>query len=111
MAKPQDQKQRSTAGICSRYHAALVAGAMGVPFVCVYPDMHVHYQNKCRYLSQVFGCPEAFVPASTLTSEQLQALLSGMSGPKTQPHQFFDEASRSIAELWEQVQQLANEGK
>lgn len=92
-----------TAIICSRYHAALVAGAMGVPFLCVYPDMHMHYKNKCVYLSRIYGCPDSFVPATSVTSEDVRSFVSGDHAPVTQAHQFYDEASQSIAELWEHV--------
>jgi polysaccharide pyruvyl transferase WcaK-like protein len=89
-----------SAVICSRYHAALVAGVLGVPFLCVYPDMHVHYKNKCVYLSNIYQCPEAFVAASGVTVGDVRSFVRGSHRPTTQAHQFFEEASRAITELW-----------
>ena len=95
-----------SAVICSRYHAALVAGVLGVPLMCVYPDMHVHYKNKCIYLSDIYQCPEAFVAATEVTAEDIRSFVSGKLAPTTQTHQFFDEASHAITQLWSQVSDI-----
>lgn len=95
-----------SAVVCSRYHAALVAGILGTPFLCVYPDMHVHYRNKCRYLSEAFACTDAFVPASGITSETIRAFVDGPLAATTGTHPFFEDAQKAIDALWKQVARI-----
>ena len=93
-----------SAVICSRYHAALVAGIIGAPFLCVYPDMHAHYRNKCRYLSEIYNCPDSFIPATTVTADAIRTFVDGSFSRNTQPHQFYNEATHAIEDLWLQTQ-------
>ncbi len=90
-----------SAVICSRYHAALVAGVLGIPFLCVYPDMHVHYKNKCVYLSQAYGCPESFIAGTEVASEDVRSFVCGDLVPTTQAHQFYEVAWLALARLWD----------
>lgn len=73
--------------VVSRYHAALIASVAGIPYICVVPEMHRHYRNKMRYLSQLVDYEDHFLSASDWSDNQYgKALLAQLFEDERQPH-------------------------
>ena len=94
--------------VVSRYHAALIASMASIPYVCVVPDMHRHYNNKLRYLSQLSAYEDHYVNASTWVDGQRgRDLLAQMLGEDEGPHvpEGVGEAvAAMIAEAWRDIE-------
>lgn len=59
------------AAICYRYHAALLAGLVGIPSLLVSNRNHPHYPNKMLHLADLFDYRDHVVDMSDCSSEQL----------------------------------------
>ena len=60
--------------VCYKYHAALIAGTLGIPFLAVSKGDHPHYKNKMRFLAELMGTPESFVESHDFAVHPEKAL-------------------------------------
>lgn len=93
--------------IVSRYHAALIASAASIPYVCVVPDMHRHYKNKLRHLSTLSGYEDHYLLASEWVEgergkELLTRLLTEVEGPHL-PENVGSDTREMIVGTWKRI--------
>lgn len=93
------------AAVCYRYHAALIAGVVGMPSLFVCQDTHPHYPNKIAHLADLFGYAENTVNMSCFDEGSFDVyfgkILPGTAAPKLDP--------RVIAESYNWIEGICQE--
>lgn len=89
--------------ISCRYHASLIAGCLGIPFVAICNDAHKHYPNKTKYLIEQLY-PERptldrMVCTSDYSKEKLESAIALQRQERLNPciaTDLFEEESKSL---------------
>ena len=67
-----------------RYHASLIAGCLGIPFVAICNDLHSHYPNKTKYLlDQFFPGTDAAAKLICVSDYSKEKLAAGIEAART----------------------------
>ena len=87
--------------VCYKYHAALIAGTLGIPFLAVSKGGHPHYRNKMHFLTELMGTPESFVESHDFAEHPertLGVLAELVQAPRQLDPQFLEDAQSYLGD-------------
>ena len=93
--------------ICYKYHASLIANALGIPGLHVVHSEHPHYQNKMTHISKVFGYSSHLIDTATFesnTATLAKAALNDNTPPLLENHAIYSETEAWLQEVCGQIE-------
>lgn len=97
--------------ICYKYHASLIANALGIPGLHVVHSEHPHYQNKMTHISKVFGYSSHLIDTATFESNTAmlsKAALNDNTLPLLENHAIYSETEAWLQEVCGQIEMMIN---